>query len=74
MKDRIKKALAAWLRRLSSRLDKAHLVVVAENANGQTMAAYLAALARKKDFEAWTVAGWAARRSKSVGRSVRASQ
>ena len=54
MKERIKKSIAGWLRRLSSRFDHAHLVVVAANENGPTMVAYLAALARKKDFSAWT--------------------
>lgn len=54
MKHRIKKLFARWLRRLASMIDHSHLVVIEANKNGPTMASYLAALARKKDFSAWT--------------------
>jgi len=71
--DRIRRWIASRLRRVSTRLDSAHLVVIEQNANGETFANYLAALAQKRDFTAWTERGWRRVQTKAAGRYVRAS-
>lgn len=71
--DRIRRWFAGLLRRVSISLDRAHLVVIEANANGTTMANYLAALAQKREFTCWTEDYNRRVQAKSKGRHIRAA-